>query len=203
MPVLEGDVLKIASRGLIASAGQRAVNVFTVQASSIIDASDDTVRDELAAEMETLFNTIQVQISNDFQIVDFSITNQTQDLLLGEVPSTFIGADIADLIPSQVAALIIGRTAVKRKQGRKFLGGWTDTDNDDGGLWVGGAVTALNAFAARYVLPFTGPSTNIYTPGVSDRPVFPLPITFVPFTQGKLIPNSRTQRSRTKRFGFS
>lgn len=203
MTVVVNDVLKTASRGLIAVAGQQSINIFTHQITTLVDGSDSVVRDELAAEILAIMTTIQLSVSDQFQIVDFRVENQTQQTILGEVPSTYIGSGTTDPLPAQVAALVLGRTAVKRVQGRKYLGGFDETDNASAGLWVGLAVTELGNFASAYVAPFTGLSGNVYDAGVSDRPIFPLPITFTPFNGSRVVPNARTQRSRTKRFAFS
>jgi len=197
------DVMKTTSRGLIAVAGQQSINVFTHEITTLVDGTDSVVLAELSAEVLAIFNTIKTSVSDQFQIVDFRVENQTQDTILGETPSTYVGSGTADPLPAQVAALVLGRTATKRVQGRKYLGGFDETDNTSGGLWVGLAVTELAAFAAAYIAPFTGLSGNIYQPGVSTRPTFPLPIIFTAFNGSRVVPNARTQRSRTKRFAFS
>jgi hypothetical protein len=96
---------------------------------------------------------------------DVYIWNTSEWIPYGSVPLTFTGFESGDGLPSQMAAVAIGRTIVKRVFARKFFAGISESANLNGSL-VSGAVIALGTALAAWITPFTGDATGLtFTPG--------------------------------------
>lgn len=72
-------------------------------------------------------------------------------------------AGVNDVLPNQVAAVVVGITA-SRRRGKKFIYGMVE-GNQGGGVWSGGLLSALQDFAEAYTTE-TSVDSTVLTPGV-------------------------------------
>lgn len=92
---------------------------------------------------------------------------------------TLVGGDtLGELLPTQMAGVVLALTNHLKTRGRKAIAGFC-TDALVDGVLVSGAISALIAFAAAYITRVTG-STGDLVPGTWSRKTN----TFHPFISG-------------------
>ena len=200
MVVAVDDVIRIASEGALGAAAQANVNVFHYQASTVVDDDPATVTAELKAAIESFWDDVLSILHTSWTMTNLSFENVTQDVLYDDLAISKTGTASDDALPSQVAALIIGRTSKTRVQGRKYLGGITEAGSANAGQWSTAVLTALGNAKDSYKVQINGASGNVYDPGVFNA------VDVVPFNGfigGAAIQFARTQRSRTQVLGFA
>lgn len=196
MTVAVNDVLRSAVEGVQSTGNQAVVNVYQWQASFIADGDDDVVGNEIATQIDIMYNILESFLHDDYFALNLSILNVTQDLLLNDQPITVGGTAVGDPMPNQVTALVVGRTNIDRVQGRKYMGPFAVASANADGLIDAVTLVALASFADAYIAPFTGLSGNQYNAGVNHQTA---PSTFVweDFIGRRVVNGWRTQRSRT------
>lgn len=111
----------------------------------------------------TIGGLITDQVNGDH--MDLYLWEGTDWILQSTDPYVFGGESISNPLPRQSAAVLIGRTATPRVQGRKFIGGLTE-NFQNGGVLDGVSTTALGGFADVWTdSPFIAAGVSIY-PGV-------------------------------------
>lgn len=206
MVAMIDDVFRVAAEGDLGTPGQAMVAVYHYKITILVDGLDSVVGPELKAQMDLMYDILKLQWHEDVSVFNYRIENVTQDLLLSDEDASQGGVLMDDPLPWQVSALVLGRTAETRRQGRKYIGGFTEANSGAGGIIGGSAIGALNAYADLYIAEFVGVSGNEYTPGVLNVPVPPAsPLTpeFAIFTSRRTVGAFRTQRSRTLKLGAS
>ena len=85
---------------------------------------------------------------------------------IGTTAWTYNPTAVGDQLPRGVAALINARTTDPDVQGKKYIGGITESSVTDG-LWTGAFITGLGSLADDWVDPFTGGTSGAsWVPGV-------------------------------------
>ncbi len=135
MAIVVGDVLRIVCK--MAITGQDVINVFNfkVAVNGALDDADFMTR--LAALLDANYGLINEDVANDLIYVVIDGQNITQDVLLPTVPWPVLvnGADLAEILPRQVAAQVFFKTTRPRTRASKFMGGYTEDSNSSvGGL---------------------------------------------------------------------
>jgi hypothetical protein len=154
----------------------------------------------LAAEwLEAMFTPIASIIINTVDNQDNEIFSWsgTDWVLVGSFRSEVGGsATTADILPRQVAAVIIGKTATPRSQGRKFIGGLVNSVQSAGQL-TDAARSTLDDFALAWTSPFTGTAHGL-NPGVFHA----LTHAIIPFVGRRVDQILGTQRKRKHGVGI-
>ncbi len=201
MPAFENDVLRVSAEGGNSDASQMYVNIFHWRIITLVDGTDATVGAEVKTFMDTTLTTLLSILNTNVGFTNYSIVNVTQDVILDDEVTVLTGSDASTSISSQVAALVLGRTATVRVQGRKYIGGMGEAQVDSGGKIGGAAIIVLQNFADEYINTHLGASGNEYEGGTYRPEIIspPAPPVFTPFIGRKVMTNTRTQRSRTQR----
>jgi hypothetical protein len=99
-------------------------------------------------------------------LYDYDVYKRVSNTWVFDSNSTFqhVGADPSDMLPNQVAGVIIGKVAAWRGFGRKFFGGFTEP-HQSAGLWGASLLSALVTSAIAYVTPITQGALS-WTPGI-------------------------------------
>lgn len=154
MTVLEGDVVRVTARfKMYEEDVQNVYHVIGVDGSTI----QDSVFDEgVVIWLESIYNLLNGDISDEFARLDIVVQNITQT-----TPARFLQwltyptpTDTNTPLPLQCTGLISFPSDTVKSIGRKFIGGWTEADNDDPGVPTSGALSALADIAAEIVPGF-------------------------------------------------
>lgn len=195
MTVQVDDILRAAARLTFENDEDDIVNVYHFGVSGGAETEAQTLLN-IGIFLDDMYQTVQGRMATDVDFQEISVKNVTQNIVLGDTPwpTLTVGALAAEQLPPQVTALVIANTLSPSRQGRKYLGGFTETDNDSG--VVGSALIAnLANFAIDYVATRVI-NTITYRSVIMEAPDGPLqPIH--PLETGKVITAFRTQRRRT------
>lgn len=195
MPAVLNDVIRASVKADYDFADD-VVNVFWFRLTTVIDGSDATLEVDAVAIIESLFANIAGSIGSKLAQDNVTLINKTQDEFIGEAALTTNFNGAGDVLPLQCAALVIGRTAKPRTQGRKYLGPLPEGVQQDGILTAASRIE-FDAFAAEYVAPLSPASGNVWEAGVAKLGAGGVLVSFEPFKEGKALGAIRTQRRRT------
>lgn len=204
MTVTAGDALRVAARLRFGLGGQELINVTHHVLTIPSSLPDADVLSDMGEVLETYYNTIVARMNDKVLFEDYTVTNVTQDVVLGtdNWPTLIAGTSIIDAFPPQCAALILARTIVPRKQGRIYVPGLAE-EGAVGSAWVAGALTDLGNFASKLLLAIVA-TNGVYSYRVFTRPDDGPPIILAkldPPTTTAVVPFVRTQRRRSSFFG--
>lgn len=193
MTIAVDDLLRCFARVKHSTLSDIAANSFSVKIDTII-GTDQDVLDDVQEYIDKVFNAAPGTISSEYTGGRVTVENVTQDKFENDLTLTWAGSNAADALPPTVAALIVGRTATKRVQGRKYIVG-IDQDGENNGVWIAATITFLEAIADAYWNPFTGLAGTVMTPGVISGPLGMKVL--IPFTGRSVVSSNRTMRTRT------
>ncbi len=196
MTVQIDDVLRVSARQTFANAEDDMVGVFHYGVSVASETDEQTLLN-IAIVIEAVYAFLNPRVFQDVAYEEISVKNVTQNKILGDTPWPVLtnGVLAGDALPPQVVALVLGSTASPTRQGRKYFGGFEESDND-GGVISTTLLTALTNAADQYVLTVAQGGIT-YRPLIMTSPDGPAQPTF-PLDVGKVITAFRTQRRRTK-----
>ncbi len=193
MTVNAGDVARITAE-FTSQQSDDAQHVYHVQHVDGTDIGDQAFMDVVRDRLEVLYTDLEDDIA-----VTYTPIQITGKLVIGGLqvlPDTnWTGGlsftNVIDPLPPQVAALIRAGTNISKVQGRKYIFGLTEEDQD-AGSWTGTMITELAKYAANWIADFIV-SGRTFRFGVVNTP----PTLFRQFTNSVVNANSRTQRRRT------
>jgi hypothetical protein len=163
------DVLRVTAIMKEEDAGIQA-NVYLVRIHSITGAgiADATVLADMADYLDGMYDNIDTLMSNRVDFYQVNVFNVTQDRPLGNTswPTLTHGNEGANILPTQVAAFIQGNTGYSRCWARKFVGGFTETHNESGGIIAAALIAALVNMASDWLAGWTGTGGDTYEPVV-------------------------------------
>lgn len=87
---------------------------------------------------------------------------------LEEVPIFLTATGSTDPLPNTVAAVLIGKTGIKRQLGRKFFAAFTEASSV-GNTLVSGAAGAMATALAAYITVWTSAQGSSWAPGVLGK----------------------------------
>lgn len=155
MHVDQGDIVRVTARFEIYE--EDIQNVYHLQAGGsglVVDAIFDAA---VVDWLELVYNTLNTDISDEVDRLDIVIQNLTEG-----TPARFsqwdtypTPTDTNTPLPLQCSALVTFPSDRVKSIGRKFVGGWTEADNDDPGIPTSGVLSALADFAAEVLTGFT------------------------------------------------
>lgn len=170
MTLTTGDILKVVAT-LAWTDGNIMQNVFNATVSGAGGPWDDNdVADDALAWVQNMFANLLTSISDEVdgaqvQVYVYDPVDTDFDEV-GTNPWPFDAEASQDQLPRGAAGLITCRSDDPDVQGKKYIGGFTETGLTDG-LIVPAILTVMLAFGADWVLPFTGAvSGATWTPGI-------------------------------------
>jgi hypothetical protein len=170
MAIEAGAVLRVVAE-LVMPGSTVAQNVFyaTFNDTGGSNADQDVV-DDLVDWVDDIFNTIVNQMADSIVAGEVKVYQWDDvDLDWDEIGSnvaTFVPADVGEMLPHGVAAVITGRTFDADVNGRKFFAGFGEAEQA-GSYWVALALTNLILAGAEWLTSFTGAATgSTFYPGV-------------------------------------
>lgn len=199
MSITVGDILKVVAISSWLD-GNLNENVFSAAITGTGGPYDDTdiVADALAWA-NVMFTTMVDRISQDMpgsevRVYVYDAVDDDYDEV-GSAAWGFTPTDESPALPRGVAALLNAKTTDPDVQGKKYLGGQTENDQDDS-LWGVGHLAALVDFGAEWVVPFVGGTSGAdWDPGVwstKDSIFWPMSLTVI-------IPTMPAYQRRRKR----
>lgn len=170
MSVIDGDVLRVVA-SLLWTDGNINQNVFNCRMSGAGSPwDDDDIIDDAEEWLDNMYANLVTHMSNEIDgneviIYKRDVAHDDWDEV-GSQSWVFNPVNSAEELPRGVAGLVRLWTYDADVQGKKYIGALTEDGLTDG-LWVGGLITNLLAFAADWYLPFVGiASGGTFTPGV-------------------------------------
>ena len=170
MAVIDTDILRVVA-SLLWTDGNINQNVYNCLVSGGVGPYDDQdVADDMEDWLDNLYLNFTAVCSdeidgNEVLVYKYDAVGDDWD----EVSSqawTWNPTAIDDQMARGVAALARLWTTDPDVQGKKYIGGLTEGSLVDG-LWSGGDLVLLLAFAADWYTPFVGASTGAtFTPGI-------------------------------------
>lgn len=170
MTVADGDILRIVA-SLLWTDGNVNQNVFNCKMSGagapwdnddILDDAEDWLDDMYANLVTHMVHEIN---GNEVIIYKYDTVHDDWDEV-GSQAWLFDPTGQGEELPRGVAALVRLWTYDADVQGKKYIGGLSETDLTEG-LFASGLITNLLAFAADWYLPFVGAASGgTFTPGV-------------------------------------
>lgn len=144
-----GDVLRIGA-GMTFDSDYDIVNVWHVLMDNTVGTVWATAVQAVQTYMDTIYQALKVQLSNQVDSLAISIANATQATTIGTVAweNVWVGSVAGDPTAAGVCAFTWGRTYTPRVQIRKYFGVFGETGMTDGS-WVG-AVQAAGTAAMDY-----------------------------------------------------
>ena len=191
------DVVRITA-GMLFGGTEDQQNVYHVLKVSGGSVADTVFMADVAAQLEVMYTFLvarQITTLSYDQITGKKVFGGSDLMPDTSWPTLTTGALTADGLPLPVAALIAGQTTGSRRQGRKYLGGFTEVDNVNGVLQTT-LVTAVVNYGAAWIADFVS-GGNTYRFGVFNV----LSTVFTPFVSALILGAFRTQRRRTAGFG--
>lgn len=171
------------------------LNVFQAKMTDPGDGTAATTVTWAQEWIDDLYDELLAQLTTDYEIDSIEVDNLTQGTFLGQdfTPKTFTGA--GDALPPSVCGLIIARTAEQSIQGRKYLGVFEESQQNNG-IFIAAARTAMAAFATLWRSSFTDAALTVGLGQVVTK--FPIgPPVGRDIISTRVISGTRTQRRRT------
>lgn len=151
-----GDVIRVAIKFSHPTASL-IENVWHFVADGSGTADADDVLDAISTFLELFYTDIDAYLSEDLEWVEaaaniilWAIDKWINIGNLGTIdaPVTFVPAATGDPLPPANAALMRFITDTPKREGRKYLGGFTENDSNDDARWESTVMTALTTAAA-------------------------------------------------------
>lgn len=169
MPVLAGDVVRLTV--MCEMGGEDVQNVFYVKNYGSTGVDNSTFLADAVTWLDDCYDNIDALQGNNLEYSTIQAYNMTSGVPIGEDTwdTMTVGGNSTDQeYAKQIAALVRFTTNVARSQGRKFLGGFTELDFDNGGVLSSGLVTALGLFAADVIAGFTSDGQDFEAGNYND-----------------------------------
>lgn len=166
MPIDNAQITRTAVRWLL-NGTDEIVNVWWHRWVLTAPLDDTDAGTALTDWLEASYALVNGMMSSNVQHLDTQWTNVTTAYPFTPLPrnANLDGQDASDLLPSDTSALVVWRTGVQRKLGRKYLPTFVKTALS-GGRWTAGTMTDLALFAAFVALDFVVDPTTTLQPGV-------------------------------------
>jgi hypothetical protein len=152
MPATD-DVLRVTAR--LTMYDEDFQNVYHIQALGA--TTDGDWDDACATWLDGAYNRFSAAYSDEIDRQDIVIQNLTEG-----TPARFhdwdtypTPSDTNPVLPLQVSALALFPSNRVRSIGRKYIGGWTESDNEEPGVPSSGVLTAMANYAADLLAGFT------------------------------------------------
>lgn len=148
MTVLGGDVMRVTAN-MVVNGSDLIQNVFYVKMDDAGEEEDVTVRQAVAAHLDTAWQNLESKISPQVVFTTIEFYNLTQDVPMLPItwPSPPVGSAVGALLPLQTGILVSFPTLAKRSTGKKYLGGLTISAITEGGRVETGHIGSAGLWA--------------------------------------------------------
>lgn len=173
MPVQDNEILRVTIQATLDD-GSIVQNRKTFECDFADTQSDSAVLAAVDTWVETLYAYVASQIDADAELdqgtVDVIEWNPTLEIWevarnVGVYSPLDTFAGTTDPIPNQCAAFVVGNTIRPKSKGRIFVFPFTETEQNHGVL-ISTALTALGNFAAHYILSQGVTTGNVLLSGI-------------------------------------
>lgn len=187
-----GDVVRLGAVQLLDGTHQ-IVNVFHMQINSGGPMAFAQASLDFQEYLDLLYTPLSGSITNTQTADRVGVANVTQGLVFGNMSwGTYTGGAASnERTTPQAAMLVFGRTTISRVQIRKYLGVFTEI-NQQGGVWAVGLRTLGLTFISTHILPQTM-TQGLTLQGVAYRPT---PVRVLTALSGSVSVNTVIQRRR-------
>jgi len=171
-----------------------AINVFHCLFVDGATIGDEGFMDVMRDRLEVVYADLLDDISDEYSAVQLTgkvVIGGTQILPDTAWTGGMAFTNIIDPLPPQVAGLVFAGTNIAKVQGRKYIFGLTEEDQN-AGVWSGTMITELGKFATLWIADFVV-AARTFRFGVVNTP----PTLFRQFTNAVVQGDARTQRRRT------
>lgn len=155
--------------------GVIANNIYYFEANFNTPQEVEDVLTALVTWVETLYTTIDSEVSDLLELGEFTLYTWNAPLLQwdnegSDLPAvTFTG--VSDMLPHGVSALVRAYSFNTRSIARKYLAGFIEEAQADG-TWITSTLTALAAFGAEWSSSSLVSSGNTMRAAVWDTKIF-------------------------------
>lgn len=155
MAINAGDVLRLAVVFKDSNAGTN-VNVLHVSVTGAGSGGDAGCLADIQDYIDDLYSNVKTWIHSSVTGLRIEVTNVTDGTTHGSIQFSpaWTGSAATLALPAANSMLIVHRTLLPRVQGRTYLPKM-DTTAFGGNDWTATAITAGNAFASKFLTPFT------------------------------------------------
>jgi len=164
-----GDVLRVTPE-LKLSRGQVHENVFYFRNDGLGTATEGQAEADISQFLDDFYGNFQGRLSSATEFVQIHYFNVTQNapMSVDTWPSMVNGGDGGQTLPAGASAILGLPTGVLRVRGRKYFGGFTESDNIGDQISSGLAGDILAA-SVDLIGSFLGASLTAWLPGVLDQ----------------------------------
>jgi hypothetical protein len=173
MTVSNGDIIKAVAE-LTLPDGTIAQNVFHFLANFATEETNQNVINACVGYVEDIYDAVKAYIKStvsldtvEVDIVDWNPAEGQWKVLfavgIGFPSVTFTSA--AELLPNQVAPVMLAYTVRPKSYGRKFLAGLTE-EGTSGSDLVSGLVTVMGTALNHFLADETTSGSNVLSPGI-------------------------------------
>lgn len=170
MTIVTGDVLKVVA-AMLWTDGNVVQNVFALKVSGAGSPfADQDILDDCEDWLDNMYLNLTASCSDDLDgneciVYKYDVPGADWDEV-GSNAFVWDPTNVTGQLPRGVAGLVRLWTTDPDVQGKKYLPGFSEGSLTDG-LFVGGLLTVMLAFAADWYLPFVGATSGAtLTPGV-------------------------------------
>lgn len=181
-------------------AGEDVQNVYYYKHDGSSDAGELLVHAAIAVALDDAYDEIDALMTDDMTFDTIETYNVTQGAPINETawPALTAGGAAGERMPSQVAALVTFPTGVRKSLGKKYLGVFTEAENDQFGQPIAALQTALAAFVTEVLAIVVADGENFivgHIRKVADE------VSFIAWVSGIVESIWATQRRRKKGTG--
>jgi hypothetical protein len=204
MTISNGDIIKAVAT-LVLPDGTLAQNVFHFIANFVGDDTNQNVIDACVQYVEDIYDALANNIRNTVDLDTVEVDTVAWDPAEGKWLTEFtvgIGfpsvtfTDTADLLPNQMAPVMLAYTGRPKSYGRKFIVGATESATVGSDL-QSSILTNLATALAHYLADETVSGSNVLSPGVPRQ----AENTFLEFYNGVVNSIIGSQRRRKPGLG--
>lgn len=205
MSVSNGEYIKAAFEATLPD-GTIAQNVFNFRAAFTSDQANSAVLSAIESYVEDIYDAMGSYITSTIVENLGAVNKMTWDTanniwatgtLVGYIQPSLTLSGAGDLLPNQIAPVLVANTTRPKSRGRKFLMGVTEGLTQGTDL-VSAALTALGVALAHYIADETISAGNDLIVGVLRDGVNQ----FLDFTDGEANSLVGTQRRRKPNVGI-
>jgi hypothetical protein len=160
MAIATGDILRVSAR-LLWGGVSDIVNVWWMEVLDDAAASLSDNLDAVTQFIEDIYTEWEANIDDNTDFADISVVNHTQNESYGAVdwPSLTTGGGVGDPEMPQASVFCFFPTFTSGIQGRKWIGGFQETNMTEG-LWISGLIGNIATGLALLFDPYTHVATS-------------------------------------------
>lgn len=163
---MPSEILKAVLKGRLAGTVETR-NIFYGQVVTVLPDTRGAVAELYIADV---LSPVRTYISSLWTTESIDVYNWVAGewAFVENIAYVSTGSSGGEILPYQVAAVLLGKTLAKRKMGRKFLAGFTEAASVGASI-TGAVLVALASAALAYVSTYTSAAGSTWEPGIVTR----------------------------------